>query len=194
MADGEAALARQLLEREEWLLLQQAGAAAAEHTQQAAAAEQTQHLRHQKEAATEQQQQQQKQAAAEQQLGACRAPCPPEDAPDYDRSSWEGFHAQHSAARFFKERRYLLLEFPQLATSDPPQHFVEIGCGCGSSLLPVLRANPTCRCVLCGWRAPAPAAAAALLLLSSRLGRLRAGHCRAPKGAVPGASLAVAST
>lgn len=27
---------------------------------------------------------------------------------------------------------------------QPPQHFLEIGCGCGSSLLPVLKANPTC--------------------------------------------------
>ncbi len=41
-------------------------------------------------------------------------------------------------------RRYLLLEFPCLTISQPPQHFVEIGCGCGSSLLPVLKANPTC--------------------------------------------------
>lgn len=29
--------------------------------------------------------------------------------------------------------------------THPPQHFVELGCGCGSSLLPVLKANPTCR-------------------------------------------------
>jgi methylase of polypeptide subunit release factors len=42
-------------------------------------------------------------------------------------------------------RRYLMLEFPALMVQDPPQHFVEIGCGCGSSLLPVLKANPTCR-------------------------------------------------
>lgn len=40
--------------------------------------------------------------------------------------------------------RYLLLEFPCLTMSQPPQHFLEIGCGCGSSLLPVLKANPTC--------------------------------------------------
>ena len=41
-------------------------------------------------------------------------------------------------------RRYLLLEFPCLTVTNPPQHFLEIGCGCGSSLLPVLKANPTC--------------------------------------------------
>lgn len=67
----------------------------------------------------------------------------------YDRSSWENFHSQHSRARFFKERRYLLLEFPQLGVTDPPQHFVEVGCGCGSSLLPVLRSNHTCRVTGC---------------------------------------------
>ena len=41
--------------------------------------------------------------------------------------------------------RYLLLEFPALAVQDPPQHFLELGCGCGSSLLPILKANPSCR-------------------------------------------------
>ena len=41
--------------------------------------------------------------------------------------------------------RYLLLEFPALANASKPQHIVEIGCGCGSSLLPILKANPSCR-------------------------------------------------
>lgn len=27
---------------------------------------------------------------------------------------------------------YLMLEFPSLAVTDPPQHIAEIGCGCGS--------------------------------------------------------------
>ncbi|KAK9823986.1 hypothetical protein WJX72_006802 [[Myrmecia] bisecta] len=64
----------------------------------------------------------------------------------YDAGSWEEFHArENSTARFYKERRYLLLEFPVLTAQQPPQHFLEIGCGCGSSLLPVLKANPTCR-------------------------------------------------
>ncbi len=38
-----------------------------------------------------------------------------------------------------QERRYLLLEFPVLRTA---RHVAEIGAGCGSSLLPVLKANP----------------------------------------------------
>ena len=40
--------------------------------------------------------------------------------------------------------RYLLLEFPALALQNPPQHLLELGCGCGSSLLPILKANPSC--------------------------------------------------
>ncbi|KAL3133398.1 hypothetical protein ABBQ38_007267 [Trebouxia sp. C0009 RCD-2024] len=63
----------------------------------------------------------------------------------YEKGCWEAFHARDNAtARFYKERRYLLLEFPCLTISQPPQHFLEIGCGCGSSLLPVLKANPSC--------------------------------------------------
>jgi SAM-dependent methyltransferase len=41
--------------------------------------------------------------------------------------------------------RYLLLEFPILARQSPPLHILEIGCGCGSSLLPVLKGNPSAR-------------------------------------------------
>ncbi|KAK9865766.1 hypothetical protein WJX84_000812 [Apatococcus fuscideae] len=52
------------------------------------------------------------------------------------------------SARFYKERRYLLLEFPELCQQHPPQVIAEIGCGCGSSILPVLKANPTCRAVV----------------------------------------------
>lgn len=48
-------------------------------------------------------------------------------------------------AKFTFGHRYLLLEFPSLAESGQPQHVVEIGCGCGSSLLPVLKANAAAR-------------------------------------------------
>jgi len=41
--------------------------------------------------------------------------------------------------------RYLLLEFPALARAAPPLLVAELGCGCGSSLLPVLKANPAAR-------------------------------------------------
>jgi methyltransferase-like protein 6 len=59
----------------------------------------------------------------------------------YEGQDWERFYQSHPSARFFKERRYLLKEFPILAEQHPPKLVVEIGCGCGSSLLPVLKAN-----------------------------------------------------
>jgi tRNA G46 methylase TrmB len=42
-------------------------------------------------------------------------------------------------------RRYLVLEFPALARRAPPLLVAELGCGCGASLLPVLKANPAAR-------------------------------------------------
>ncbi|KAL4534083.1 hypothetical protein Ndes2437B_g03383 [Nannochloris sp. 'desiccata'] len=62
-------------------------------------------------------------------------------------SGWEAFHQQHAAARFFKKKRYIPLAFPALMKSD--LHIAEIGCGCGSALLPVLKANPTARATAC---------------------------------------------
>ena len=43
--------------------------------------------------------------------------------------------------------RYLLLEFPVLTTQDPPQHVVELGCGCGSALLPILKVRMYSSCL-----------------------------------------------
>ncbi|PNW71911.1 hypothetical protein CHLRE_16g668100v5 [Chlamydomonas reinhardtii] len=62
----------------------------------------------------------------------------------YEGDRWEEFYKAHPSARFFKERRYLLLEFPFLTHPDC-RHVVEIGAGCGSSILPVLKANPGSR-------------------------------------------------
>ena len=60
--------------------------------------------------------------------------------------------SQHTtaAARLHAHRlcaRYLLLEFPALMRTDPPPRVVELGCGVGSSLLPVLKANPGARVI-----------------------------------------------
>lgn len=63
-------------------------------------------------------------------------------------NEWEQFYRAHPAAKFFKERRYLLLEFPCLSPPSCPGHVVEIGAGCGSSILPVLRAQPQARATL----------------------------------------------
>jgi hypothetical protein len=72
---------------------------------------------------------------------AAAAASPSSDSQDSSSSSdndneWEVFYRAHPAAKFFKERRYLLLEFPCLAPPCQLQHVVEIGAGCGSSILP----------------------------------------------------------
>ena len=56
--------------------------------------------------------------------------------------AWEAFHARdNGSSRFYKERRYLPLAFPALADEARTRHVFELGCGAGSALLPVLRAN-----------------------------------------------------
>ena len=56
---------------------------------------------------------------------------------------WERHFQKHASAPtpFFKERRGLLQMFPVLNT--PGIHVLEIGCGNGSCVLPLLRGNPT---------------------------------------------------
>ena len=55
--------------------------------------------------------------------------------------TWERHHLAHAAAPvpFFRERRYLLHQFPVLST--PGLRLLESGCGNGSSVVPVLRSN-----------------------------------------------------
>jgi hypothetical protein len=67
---------------------------------------------------------------------------------------WDDFHKQHRGGNFFKERRYLLAEFPSLAL-DTPFSILEVGCGSGSSCLPVLRANPRAAVLACDFSAAA---------------------------------------
>jgi methyltransferase-like protein 6 len=65
---------------------------------------------------------------------------------------WETFHRTHSAGRFFKEKRYLTLEFPCLLDKGDDESGLrvgEIGCGCGSALIPVLRENKRVNAVGC---------------------------------------------
>ncbi|KAF1879085.1 hypothetical protein Lal_00047757 [Lupinus albus] len=58
-----------------------------------------------------------------------------------DVDAWKQFHTRHSSGKFFKERRYLLKEFPELLHCGPNSKLLEIGCGNGSTVLPILRAN-----------------------------------------------------
>ncbi|XP_057789221.1 uncharacterized protein LOC131006092 isoform X3 [Salvia miltiorrhiza] len=55
-----------------------------------------------------------------------------------DSEAWDQFHARHSTGKFFKERRYLLKEFPELASCKDESKVLEVGCGNGSTALPIL--------------------------------------------------------
>ncbi|KAH9324950.1 hypothetical protein KI387_005128 [Taxus chinensis] len=58
-----------------------------------------------------------------------------------NKDAWQNFHQRHSAGTFFKERKYLLKEFPELLKADGITRVLEVGCGNGSSVLPILRQN-----------------------------------------------------
>ncbi|CAL9092962.1 unnamed protein product [Musa textilis] len=66
---------------------------------------------------------------------------PSSDLPPDDADAWRSFHRRHSAGKFFKERRYLLKEFPELLCSGNSIQVLELGCGNGSTILPILRAK-----------------------------------------------------
>ncbi|KAK6646252.1 hypothetical protein PHAVU_L001632 [Phaseolus vulgaris] len=59
--------------------------------------------------------------------------------PESDVLAWKQFHLRHASGTFFKERRYLLKEFPELLSSPPNSKLLEVGCGNGSTALPILR-------------------------------------------------------
>jgi hypothetical protein len=61
------------------------------------------------------------------------------EAAEMRADKWEAFHAAHSSARFFKERRYLPLAFPELTMAQHALHIVELGCGAGASIQPLLK-------------------------------------------------------
>ncbi|XP_010511568.1 PREDICTED: methyltransferase-like protein 6 isoform X2 [Camelina sativa] len=62
--------------------------------------------------------------------------------PDSDSQPWQDFHSRHSSGKFFKERRYLLKEFPELVScGENNSKLLEVGCGNGSTVLPILRGN-----------------------------------------------------
>lgn len=58
-----------------------------------------------------------------------------------DSKPWQDFHSRHSSGKFFKERRYLLKEFPELVLCGENSKLLEVGCGNGSTVLPVLRGS-----------------------------------------------------
>ncbi|CAN1233395.1 tRNA N(3)-methylcytidine methyltransferase METTL6 [Linum perenne] len=57
-----------------------------------------------------------------------------EEAEARDSNAWQSFHIRHSSGKFFKE-------FPELVTSPQFTKVLEVGCGNGSSVIPILRGN-----------------------------------------------------
>ncbi|XP_078427620.1 methyltransferase family protein [Wolffia australiana] len=66
---------------------------------------------------------------------------PPPPSSDGGAEAWRSFHRRHPTGKFFKERRYFLKEFPELAAHGSSTCVLEVGCGNGSTALPILRAG-----------------------------------------------------
>ncbi|GJN12063.1 hypothetical protein PR202_ga30307 [Eleusine coracana subsp. coracana] len=61
--------------------------------------------------------------------------------PPPSSEAWRSFHRRHASGKFFKERRYLLKEFPELLNRNDCAKILEVGCGNGSTAVSVLRAS-----------------------------------------------------
>ncbi|KAI0272595.1 methyltransferase [Gloeopeniophorella convolvens] len=75
------------------------------------------------------------------------APVPDDHKPRYNdkpAKHWDNFY-KTNASNFFKNRKWLHLEFPELvAATEPtagPRTVVEVGCGAGNAILPLLAEN-----------------------------------------------------
>ncbi|KAI9507039.1 methyltransferase [Russula earlei] len=75
------------------------------------------------------------------------APVPDDDKPKYNtkpEKHWDNFY-KTNASNFFKNRKWLHLEFPELLAaaglSAGPRTVVEIGCGAGNAIFPLLAQN-----------------------------------------------------
>ncbi|KAG2633131.1 hypothetical protein PVAP13_2NG278100 [Panicum virgatum] len=61
--------------------------------------------------------------------------------PQPSSEAWRSFHRRHASGKFFKERRYLLKEFPELPNSKDCAKILEVGCGNGSTAVSILRSS-----------------------------------------------------
>lgn len=59
---------------------------------------------------------------------------------------WDGFY-RRNADRFFKDRHYFHKEFPQLLEGN--LNILEVGCGVGNSVFPLLDLNPEATVYAC---------------------------------------------
>lgn len=63
--------------------------------------------------------------------------------------AWNRFYDIHEN-KFFKDRQWLFTEFPELVveSSSSQTRLLEVGCGVGNSIFPILRTNPNGRLVI----------------------------------------------
>ncbi|WVZ62850.1 hypothetical protein U9M48_012545 [Paspalum notatum var. saurae] len=69
--------------------------------------------------------------------------------PQHPSEAWRCFHRRHASGKFFKERRYLLKEFPELPNSKECAKILEVGCGNGSTAVSILRSNESISVFAC---------------------------------------------
>ncbi|KAK3143136.1 hypothetical protein QOZ80_4BG0358850 [Eleusine coracana subsp. coracana] len=69
--------------------------------------------------------------------------------PPPSSEAWRSFHRRHASGKFFKERRYLLKEFPELLNRNDCAKILEVGCGNGSTAVSVLRASESITVFAC---------------------------------------------
>ncbi len=87
-------------------------------------------------------------AAMEERI-ARQKPVPPFWKSKYENecsSFWDRFYKRHQA-NFFKDRHYLHTEWPELLA--PGAVFLEIGCGVGNTVFPLLEQNPSATIYAC---------------------------------------------
>uniref|UniRef100_K4A247 tRNA N(3)-methylcytidine methyltransferase n=1 Tax=Setaria italica TaxID=4555 RepID=K4A247_SETIT len=69
--------------------------------------------------------------------------------PQPSSEAWRSFHRRHASGKFFKERRYLLKEFPELPNSKDYSKILEVGCGNGSTAVSLLRSSESITVFAC---------------------------------------------
>ncbi|KAG2641521.1 hypothetical protein PVAP13_2KG247200 [Panicum virgatum] len=69
--------------------------------------------------------------------------------PQPSSEAWRNFHRRHASGKFFKERRYLLKEFPELPNSKDCAKILEVGCGNGSTAVSILRSSESITVFAC---------------------------------------------